>query len=86
MEIEKFTKQLIDLSKMEQKVVSEKANVEMDAFILQLEHQMKALSLEKCLEVIVEKDNLPASIFMDKELFLSSNVESDCQCSRAFAN
>jgi len=69
MEIEKFTKQLIDLSKMEQKVVSEKANVEMDAFILQLEHQMKALSLEKCLEVIVEKDNLPASIFMDKELF-----------------
>lgn len=69
MEIEKFTKQLIDLSKMEQKVVSEKANVEMDAFILQLEHQMKALSLEKSLEVIVEKDNLPASIFMDKELF-----------------
>lgn len=69
MEIEKFTKQLIDLSKMEQKVVSEKANVEMDAFILQLEHQMKALSLEKSLEVIVEKNNLPASIFMDKELF-----------------
>ncbi|MDM5232318.1 sensor histidine kinase [Lysinibacillus pakistanensis] len=68
-EIEKFTKQLIDLSKMEQKVVSEKVNVEMDAFILQLEHQMKALSLEKCLEVIVEKNNLPASIFMDKELF-----------------
>lgn len=69
MEIEKFTKQLIDLSKMEQKVVSEKANVVMDDFILQLEHQMKALSLEKSLEVIVEKDNLPASIFMDKELF-----------------
>lgn len=69
MEIEKFTKQLIDLSKMEQKVVSEKVNVEMDDFILQLEHQMKALSLEKSLEVIVEKDNLPASIFMDKELF-----------------
>ena len=69
MEIEKFTKQLIDLSKMEQKVVSEKANVEMDAFILQLEHQLKALSLEKSLEVIVEKNNLPASIFMDKELF-----------------
>ena len=69
MEIEKFTKQLIDLSKMEQKIVSEKANVEMDAFILQLEHQMKALSLEKSLEVIVEKDNLPPSIFMDKELF-----------------
>jgi len=69
MENEKYTKKLIDLSKMEQKVVSEKANVEMDAFILQLEHQMKALSLEKSLEVIVEKNNLPASIFMDKELF-----------------
>ncbi|MGG2053614.1 HAMP domain-containing sensor histidine kinase [Lysinibacillus pakistanensis] len=68
-EIEKFTRQLIDLSKMEQKIVSEKVNVEMDAFILQLEHQMKALSLEKCLEVIVEKNNLPASIFVDKELF-----------------
>lgn len=68
-EIEKFTKQLIDLSKMEQKMVSEKMDVEMDAFILQLEHQMRALSLEKCLEVIVEKNNLPASIFMDKELF-----------------
>lgn len=68
-EIEKFTRQLIDLSKMEQKIVSEKVNVEMDAFILQLEHQMKALSLEKCIEVIVEKNNLPASIFMDKELF-----------------
>ncbi|MGG2085065.1 sensor histidine kinase [Lysinibacillus pakistanensis] len=68
-EIEKFTRQLIDLSKMEQKIVSEKVNVEMDAFILQLEHQMKALSLEKCLEVIVEKNNLPASIFLDKELF-----------------
>lgn len=69
MEIEKFTKQLIDLSKMEQNVDSEKANVEMEAFILRLEHQMKALSLEKSLEVIIEKDNLPASIFMDKELF-----------------
>ncbi len=69
MEIEKFTKQLIDISKMEKRIVSEKMNVEMDAFILLLEHQIKALSLEKSLEVIVKKDNLPVSIFMDKEFF-----------------
>lgn len=68
-EIEKFTKELIDLSKMEKSVVREKCYVKTNAFLNELEKQMKALSLEKSLQVDVQKVSLPESIFIDKELF-----------------
>ncbi|WP_230874900.1 sensor histidine kinase [Lysinibacillus cavernae] len=68
-EIEKFTKQLMDISKVEQSVVSAKTNVDMDSFIQQLEQQMKALALEKSLEVSVESDKLPVSFMIEEELF-----------------
>lgn len=42
---------------MEQSAASEKITVDMCTFIQQLEHQMRALSLEKNLEVMVEKTN-----------------------------
>lgn len=69
LEIEKFIKQLMDISKMEQSAASEKITVDMCTFIQQLEHQMRALSLEKNLEVMVEKNELPNSIVVEKELF-----------------
>ncbi|WP_338147500.1 sensor histidine kinase, partial [Lysinibacillus fusiformis] len=59
LEIEKFTKQLMDISNMEQSVGGVKTTVELASFIQPLEQQMKALALEKNLEVSVEKDKLP---------------------------
>lgn len=68
-EIEKFTKQLMDISKMEQHVVNAKTNVELDSFVHKIEQQMKALALEKRLEVDVVKDKLPAVLMIEEELF-----------------
>ncbi len=67
--IEKFTKELIDLSKMEKNIVREKTNVKTDAFMTEIEHQMRALSLEKKLQVAVQKEMLPDHIFIDEEQF-----------------
>ncbi|MCL1698057.1 cell wall metabolism sensor histidine kinase WalK [Lysinibacillus sp. BPa_S21] len=69
MEIEKFTKELIDLSKMEKNIVREKTNVKTDAFITGVEDQMRALTLEKRLQVDVQKESLPVCIFIDEEQF-----------------
>lgn len=69
MEIEKFTKELIDLSKMEKNIVREKTNVKTDAFMLEVEDQMRALSLEKKLQVDVQKEMLPPFILIDEERF-----------------
>ena len=69
-EIEKFTKQLMDLSNMEQGIVTSKSNVAMHSFIQQVEQQMKALALEQNLEVSVEKVRLPTSIMIEEELFI----------------
>lgn len=68
-EIEKFTKQLMDLSNVEQGIVTSKSNVAMHSFIQQVEQQMKALALEKNLEVSVEMVRLPTSIMIEEELF-----------------
>jgi two-component system, OmpR family, lantibiotic biosynthesis sensor histidine kinase NisK/SpaK len=68
-EIEKFTKELIDLSNMEKNIVREKANVNTDAFMTEAEDQMRALSLEKKLQVDVQKEMLPSLIFIDAERF-----------------
>jgi len=68
-EIEKFTNELIDLSKMEKKIAREKTNVKTDAFMTEVEQQMRALSLEKRLQVDVQKKILPTLIFIDKEQF-----------------
>ncbi|MEK4174132.1 HAMP domain-containing sensor histidine kinase [Lysinibacillus sp. FSL L8-0312] len=69
LEIEKFTKQLMDISNMEQSVGGVKTTVELASFIQQLEQQMKALALEKNLEVSVEKDKLPDAFMIEEELF-----------------
>ncbi|MEB2278452.1 HAMP domain-containing histidine kinase [Lysinibacillus xylanilyticus] len=69
MELEKFTKELIDLSKMERTITREKTNVKMDAFMTEVEQQMRALSLEKRLRVDIQKEMLPARIFIDEEQF-----------------
>ncbi|KOS62744.1 HAMP domain-containing histidine kinase [Lysinibacillus agricola] len=68
-EIEKFTKELIDLSKMEKNIVREKTNVKADAFMTEVENQMRALSLEKRLQVDVKKEMIPAFMFIDEEQF-----------------
>ncbi|WP_281216817.1 sensor histidine kinase [Lysinibacillus capsici] len=69
LEIEKFTKQLLDISNMEQRVGGVKTTVELASFIQQLEQQMKALALEKNIEVIVVKDKLPDVFMIEEELF-----------------
>ncbi len=69
MEIEKFTKELIDLSKMEKNIVREKTSVKTDAFMTEVEDQMRALSLEKKLQVDVQKETLPTLILIDEERF-----------------
>ncbi|MFF2176862.1 sensor histidine kinase [Lysinibacillus sp. NPDC058147] len=69
MEIEKFTKELIDLSKMEKNIVREKTNVKTDVLMTEVEHQMRALSLEKRLQVVIQKEMLPALILIDEEQF-----------------
>ncbi|MGE7928457.1 sensor histidine kinase [Lysinibacillus xylanilyticus] len=69
MEIEKFTKELIDLSKMEKNIVREKTNVKTDAFMIEVEDQMRALSLEKKLQVDIQKEMLPTLILIDEERF-----------------
>lgn len=69
MALEKFTKELIDLSKMEKNIVREKKNVKTAALITEIEHQMRALSLEKKLQVNVQKEILPAIIVIDEEQF-----------------
>ncbi len=68
-ELEKFTKELIDLAKMEKSIVREKTDVTTDTFITEVDNQMRALSLEKQLQVNVQKEMLPACIFIDKEQF-----------------
>jgi len=74
MEIEKFTKELIDLSKMEKNIVREKTNVKTDAFMIEVEDQMRALSLEKKLQVDVQKKMLPALIWIDEEQFYRAMI------------
>ncbi|MFJ8459919.1 sensor histidine kinase [Lysinibacillus xylanilyticus] len=69
MEIEKFTKELIDISKMEKNIVREKTNVKTDAFMTEVKDQMRALSLEKKLQVDVQKEMLPTLILIDEERF-----------------
>ncbi|MGE7942003.1 sensor histidine kinase [Lysinibacillus xylanilyticus] len=69
MEIEKFTKELIDISKMEKNIVREKTNVKTDAFMTEVKDQMRALSLEKKLQVAVQKEMLPTLILIDEERF-----------------
>ena len=60
----------MDLSNMEQGIVTSKSNVAMHSFIQQVEQQMKALALEQNLEVSVEKVRLPTSIMIEEELFI----------------
>ena len=69
MEIEKFTKELIDLSNLEKNIVREKTNVKTDAFMIEVEDQMRALSLEKKLQVDVQKEMIPPLILIDEERF-----------------
>ncbi|MEQ6355064.1 HAMP domain-containing sensor histidine kinase [Lysinibacillus sp. M3] len=69
MEIEKFTKELIDLSKMKNNIAREKTNVKTDVFMTEVEHQMRALSLEKKLQVVVQKEMLPVLIWIEEEQF-----------------
>lgn len=73
-EIEKFTKELIDLSKMEKSIVREKMNVKTDVFMTVVEHQMRALSLEKKLQVVVQKEMLPTLIWIDEEQFYRAMI------------
>ncbi|MGE8034316.1 sensor histidine kinase [Lysinibacillus sp. NPDC093692] len=73
-EIEKFTKELIDLSKMEKSIVREKMNVKTDVFMTEVEHQMRALSLEKKLQVVVRKEMLPTLIWIDEEQFYRAMI------------
>ena len=42
----------MDLSNMEQGIVTSKSNVAMHSFIQQVEQQMKALALEKILKLV----------------------------------
>ncbi|MFE3577311.1 sensor histidine kinase [Lysinibacillus sp. NPDC059133] len=69
LEIEKFTNELIDLSKMGKNIAREKTNVKTDVFMTEVEDQLRALSLEKKLQVDVQKEILPALIFIDEEQF-----------------
>lgn len=73
-EIEKFTKELIDLSKMKNNIAREKTNVKMDVFMIEVEHQMRALSLEKKLQIVVQKEMLPALIWIDEEQFYRAMI------------
>ncbi|MBG9455264.1 histidine kinase [Lysinibacillus sphaericus] len=73
-EIEKFTKELIDLSKMKNNIFREKKNVKTDVFMTEVEHQMRALSLEKKLQVFVQKEMLPALIWIDEEQFYRAMI------------
>lgn len=66
--IERFTKELMDLSKMEKNIVREKSFIETEPFITEVENQMRALSFEKSLHVDVKKEMIPAFIYIDKEL------------------
>lgn len=66
--IERFTKELMDLSKMEKNIVREKSLIKTESFIKEVENQMRALSFEKSLSVEVKKELIPAFIYIDKEL------------------
>jgi len=73
-EIEKFTKELIDLSKMKNNISREKTNVKTDVFMTEVEHQTRALSLEKKIQVDVQKEMLPALIWIDEEQFYRAMI------------
>lgn len=67
--IEQFTKELMDLSKMEKITEHEKTSITTEAFLAEVENQMKALSCEKSLQVCMHKEKLPAYIALNKESF-----------------
>ncbi|WP_369435911.1 HAMP domain-containing sensor histidine kinase [Lysinibacillus fusiformis] len=67
--IEHFTKELMDLSKMEKITVHEKTAIITEAFLADVENQMKALSCEKSLQVCMRKEKLPEFIAINKESF-----------------
>ncbi|MFC9538255.1 sensor histidine kinase [Lysinibacillus sp. NPDC056959] len=73
-EIEKFTKELIDLSKMKNNISREKTSVKTDVFMTEVEHQMIALSLEKKLQVVVQKEMPPTLIWIDEEQFYRAMI------------
>jgi len=54
---------------MEKNIVREKTSVKTDAFMTEVEDQMRALSLEKKLQVDVQKETLPTLILIDEERF-----------------
>ncbi|EON72948.1 ethylene receptor MEETR1 [Lysinibacillus sphaericus OT4b.31] len=67
--IEKFTKELMDLSKMEKNIVHEKTSIKTETFLAEVENQMKALSCEKSLQVYIHKEKIPECITVHKDSF-----------------
>ncbi|MGE7093377.1 sensor histidine kinase [Lysinibacillus sp. NPDC048646] len=67
--IEQFTKELMDLSKMEKNTAHEKKSIITEAFLAEVKNQMKALSCEKSLQVCIHKEKLPECIAINKESF-----------------
>lgn len=68
--IEKYTKELIDLSKLQSRIIQEVTRVETDKLLTELEEQMRALASQKSLQVFIQKEKFPEFIMIDRNLFL----------------
>ncbi|WPK12767.1 HAMP domain-containing sensor histidine kinase [Lysinibacillus louembei] len=66
--IEQFTQQLIDLSNMDTHMLEEKADIDTELFIEELEQQMLALATKKSIAVNVQRKSLPAVIHANAKL------------------
>lgn len=73
-EIEKFVKEVIDLSNMQTGSVHQRAMIDTEDFLAELDIQMKALSSAKGLRTLVQKAALPKLILADKELLYRALV------------
>lgn len=68
-QVEKYLKQLIDISKMQDSLSIELDWVDTAIYLHGLENQMKALAMTKNIKTQMERAPVPERLFIDKELF-----------------
>lgn len=73
-QVEKYIRQLIDISKMQDNFYIEFDQIDTAIFLEDIENQMKALAMTKNIEVKMEQYGLPDRLYIDKELLLRAII------------
>lgn len=73
-QVEKYIKQLINISKMQDRFYIEFNWIDTTIFLQGIENQMKALAMTKNMKAQMELHNVPERLYVDKELFTRAMI------------